>query len=428
MVKASSVLPNPFDKKSTLPELAKRIELMEGTLSLASLIKQCGESILVLLLLAFTFIYFFNIPSTIVTVLVGLEILGTLLSIYIKTSRLRAVFNVTTQRTAYSYRTLFIMTEYYTLLESVVATLLSLTALGIVYYSFTREIADFLTLNQSNINLNYLLFVFVIFRIVRGTLAFIRYYLIKTLKQTTNLAELNRDYLLVEKKLKFVSDIQGSGVIVVASLLLGVPPFLVIGIVGVLLLALFLSVVQISRIKNVDLNQTAIDPLIVQHPISVYKNEKILGSVFGIMRCASGFFDMLRPAGSASLGVGKSYYPENTLLVTNHRLLFIQILVTGGNNIVGDVDYAQQNFFFNRGELIKKGQQVLRTSTVPQLVKLATNDVLYTDIKTLTLKPFKLIVQKLNGETFSYGFMDPEHNTQLPRLLPSLLKEKLVVK
>lgn len=87
-----------------------------------------------------------------------------------------------------------------------------------------------------------------------------------------------------------------------------------------------MSVVEFNRIKKVAFTNTGIDASVVQHKIQVYPNEQVKLSVFGIMKNGSSSFSIL--------GVGKSYNPENTLVVTDKRLLFIQIPVSGGNAVV----------------------------------------------------------------------------------------------
>jgi len=127
------------------------------------------------------------------------------------------------------------------------------------------------------------------------------------------------------------------------------------------------------------------------------------------------------------LGSGKTYYPENTLLITNYRILLIQVPITGGNKIVGETDYVPQNFFFNRGELRQKGEELLKTNSLPQILKLATNDVLYNDIKTLTLKQTQIIIEKVSGEKLSYVFMDREYIDSLKQLFQLYLKERFII-
>ena len=145
------------------------------------------------------------------------------------------------------------------------------------------------------------------------------------------------------------------------------------------------------------------------------------------MKTVAGFKDIFKPFGMSVLGSGKTYYPENTLLITNYRILLIQVPITGGNKIVGETDYVPQNFFYNRGELSQKGEEVLKMNSLSQILKLATNDVLYNDIKTLTLKQTQIIIEKTAGEKLSYVFMDREYIDSLKQLFQLYLKEKFII-
>ena len=178
--------------------------------------------------------------------------------------------------------------------------------------------------------------------------------------------------------------------------------------------------------KNGENNK--IDESVVQHKIENYQDEKIIGSVFGIMKTATGFKDMLKPMGASFLGSGKTYFPENSLLITNYRLLMMQIPISGGNKIVGKTNYVSQNFFFNRGEIKQKGEQILKTNSLSQILKLATNDVLFRDIKTVTLKQTKIIIEKVTKEKFGYVCMDREYIEPLKKLLRVYLRDRFIEK
>jgi hypothetical protein len=189
------------------------------------------------------------------------------------------------------------------------------------------------------------------------------------------------------------------------------------------------TIIGYQRIKNTRFDNQGIDASSVQHKIEEYDDEQIAGWVIGIIKVAASFRDIFKPAGTLVLGSGKRYFPENTLLVTNYRLLFIQIPVSGGNKIVGDTDYVEQNFFFNRAEIRQKGEEILKTYSLSQILRLATNDILYRDIKTLTLKQnHQIIVEELAGQRISYSFWDKEYFDSLKRLFRFYLKERFVQK
>jgi len=381
------------------------------------------------LVLAFVLAVFFKISVPIIAILIGMEILITAIAGYIKVKKITAVYSIGTQDNAQSYRTILITSEYYELIKAVFGLATSIVSVSLIFALFSREISTFVIQNipiQSGL-LKYFILVFVIFRLFDFIVRFVRYGWIKNLKISDDLAQVNQEYQLIGKRLELIKFIPGMSVILLIIYLIGIPFLIPLIFGGFMLLMVILSIIELKRIKNISFEDKKIDTSIVQHPISEYQDEQISSSVFGIMKTAAGLKDVFKPFGMSVLGSGKTYYPENTLLITNYRILLIQVPITGGNKIVGETDYVPQNFFFNRGELRQKGEELLKTNSLPQILKLATNDVLYNDIKTLTLKQTQIIIEKVSGEKLSYVFMDREYIDSLKQLFQLYLKERFII-
>jgi hypothetical protein len=420
-----NTVPNPFSEQSTLSSLAKKGELLGEGLSFITIVK----NVIFLLALAFVLTVFFKISVSIIAILIGMEILITAIAGYIKVKKVKAVYSIGTQDNAQSYRTILITSEYYELIKAVFGLAASIVSVSLIFALFSREISNFVIQNipiQSGL-LKYFILVFVIFRLFDFIVRLVRYSWIKNLKISDDLAQVNQEYQLIGKKLELIKFIPGMSVILLILYLIGVPLFIPLIFGGFMLLMVVLSIIELKRIKNISFADKKIDTSVVQHPISEYQDEQISGSVFGIMKTAAGLKDIFKPFGMSVLGSGKTYYPENTLLITNYRILMVQVPITGGNKIVGETDYVPQNFFFNRGELRQKGEELLKANSLSQLLKLATNDVLYNDVKTLTLKQTQIIIEKLSGEKLSYVFMDREYIDSLKQLFSLYLKERFIV-
>ena len=387
------------------------------------------KNVIFLLVLAFVLAVFFKISVPIIAILIGMEILITAIAGYIKVKKITAVYSIGTQDNAQSYRTILITSEYYELIKAVFGLATSIVSVSLIFALFSREISTFVIQNipiQSGL-LKYFILVFVIFRLFDFIVRFVRYGWIKNLKISDDLAQVNQEYQLIGKRLELIKFIPGVSVILLIIYLIGIPFLIPLIFGGFMLLMVILSIIELKRIKNISFEDKKIDTSIVQHPISEYQDEQISSSVFGIMKTAAGLKDVFKPFGMSVLGSGKTYYPENTLLITNYRILLIQVPITGGNKIVGETDYVPQNFFFNRGELRQKGEELLKTNSLPQILKLATNDVLYNDIKTLTLKQTQIIIEKVSGEKLSYVFMDREYIDSLKQLFQLYLKERFII-
>jgi hypothetical protein len=249
--------------------------------------------------------------------------------------------------------------------------------------------------------------------------------LIKKIKESDELAEVNRQYVLMNKKLEILNIAPIAGVILMMMYVFSVPT-MIIGFVALfLILFVGFSVVEIVRINRVDLSTDKIDKTVVKHNISFIPDEKNEAAIFGILTTAVDMKGVFKVFGSSSLGVGKIYNPENTLLITNKRLLFIQVPLTGGNKIVDQTDYVTQNFLYNRGELREKGEQLLKEKTPQQLLEYATSDVVFSDIKTVTLEKAKIIIEKNNGEKFAYAYLDKEYLDILKVKFKEILGDRL---
>lgn len=420
-----NTIPNPFSEQSTLSGLTKKGELLGEGLSFTTIIK----NVVFLLILAFILVGYFKISASIVAILIGTEILITLIAGYIKIRKIKSIYAIGTLDNAKSYRNILITGEYYELIKAIFGVGANIISVALVFLLFSREITNFIIQNiplQAGL-LKYSILIFVVFRLFDFIVRLLRYSWIKNLKENDDLAQVNQEYQLIGKKLELIKFIPGMSVILLIIFLIGIPLYIPLIFGGFMLLMVVLSIVELQRIKNITFDNKQIDASVVQHAIAEYQDEQIAGSVFGIMKTAAGFKDVFKPFGMSVLGSGKTYYPENTLLVTNYRILLIQVPITGGNKIVGETDYVPQNFFFNRSELRQQGEELLKTNSLPQILKLATNDVSYNDIKILTLKQMQIIIEKTTGEKLSYVFMDREYIDSLKQLFSLYLKEKFIV-
>lgn len=417
-----SVVPNPFDKESKLSSVAQKGELVVEGLNLVALARSVIFLVGILVLAII-----FRFPLVAVILLVGSEIVVTAAVGLITIQKIKALRNISTSDNAEGYRNILITSEYYELIKTTISFIASIISVSLVLIIFSTEITTFF--NKQNIPVSAgqaLLFVFVVFRLLELIVVALKYYFVKNLKSGSDLAQINQQYQLINKKLELVKFVPVMSAFLLLFYVVGVP-FGVVAIFGCFMLVIvILSIIELFRISNVNFDNKQIDSSVVKHQIVEYQDEQIVGSVFGIKMTATSFMDIFKPTGASVMGSGKNFYPENTLLITNYRLLMIQVTITGGNKIVGQTDYVSQNFFFNRGELRVAGEAVMQ-NPLSEIVKLATNDVLYNDIKTLTLKQMQIVIEKLNGEKVGYMFMDREYMDLLAKLLPQYLGERFVV-
>jgi hypothetical protein len=412
-VKDSS--PIPFLQQSTLPGLARGAELARQSLRLTTIIKRQ----VMLLIAGLVLVLVVELPISIVAILVGSGLIVNTATALLTVSSVRSIHAIGTQDDAESYRRLLITSERYELLRVAISGAANVLTVAFLLLRFSRELSSLVPDNVAfpPRSLGYFLLAFVVFNSFDFVVRLMRYDWIRDLRKSEDLAELDRQYQLISKKLELMRFIPGAGVATLILFLIDIPYSIALGFAGFLLVLGVLSAIELQRIKSVTFGGGAQDTSEVQPAVVEYPEEQIAGSVFGIMREATRV---------SILGVGKPRFAENSLLITNRRLLLIEVPVTGGNTIVGGVDYGLLNFSLNRAAIRRKGEELLRTLPVARILGFATADILYRDIATLALKQTRIKIRKIDGEELGFVFVDTEYIEPLKKLFRTYLKDRFL--
>lgn len=419
------IIPNPFDQNTTLSGVAQKAEIIKEGVGFVNIFKK----IFVLLILGFILVSHLGVPKEVILLLVGGEILVRLFIGYTKIKEIKAVGSIDTKSGPKSYRQLLITNGYWEFLKSAVSLFGNGLSLLLVLIFFSKDIIDFLGYYSSILpsgmsvqlaSLRYFIFAFIIFRVFECLVKFVGYGWVKNIKETDDFAEMDREYLVIEKKLKLLTLVPIVVLILWVFYFFRVPYNVSLVFGGAMVLMIVLSFVSIKRVQNVDFRSKNKNNERVSPQLRHYANEKVVLAIFGIMKTSVRSFSVL--------GVGKTNCPENSLILTNTRLLMVEVPVSGGSAVVGDRQYTPDNFFFNRGEIRNKGEEILRTNTISKVLEITKNDVAYGDIKHLTLKNTKIVIEKFSGEKLSYFFMDKEYIAPLSKVLREYLQERFVEK
>lgn len=419
-------IPNPFDKTSTHAEIEKKGMLLKEKFSYGNLIKKLVFLCIAGLILTLAF----KFPPAIPLLFIGAEVLTTLISIFIKVNKIRDIKSVDTQSKAQSYRSVLVKETYWSLMTSITGVVLSGVAVTLSFTLFSTEVSELIAKAvslEATINPVYLKGAFFIF-FAAWALYFIvkliRYNLIKSLNQNTDdYAELNRDYRVIDEKIKMViATLVMSCLTIIFFKVKDIPNEIALIALGITLLVVVLSVISIIRLKRVQFQSEDTNQSDYQDKIEILKDEKVEGALYGIKRVGKG------SGGFSFLGTGKEKSPENALFITNNRLLLVQVPVAGGDKIVGDNSYVSKNFMFNRGEIRETGQQLIKKNSLGEILKFVKEEASYADIETVTLQKTKLVIKKKSGQKLSYFFMDREYIDMLDNLLQEYLKEKFITK
>lgn len=420
------IFSNPFSQESSLEHFDKQIAVLGEILS----IKGLPRKVISLLVLATLAVLYFKIPTPIVVIIFGVEILFLLISGYFKLEKAKSILKIDTQEGPKAYLTRLITSTKYNAKISTLGTLASIVSVSLVLTFFSEEISNFVLeifSYPTNI-LKLLLFIFIGFKLFKLLLELLKYQWVKNIQNKDDYAKINQDYQIIQKKLDLINLAVTMSCILLVLYLINIPFYIPLIFTGFLFILIVSSIIELRRIKGINL----VNPLKENNskkslPVKINKDEEIILPIFGIMKTSVDLKSALEPFGISFLGKGKVLSPENSLLITNKRLLFIQVPMTGGDNIVGETNYVVNNFFYNKKELLTNGEELLRTQSLPQILQLVKKEIPYEEIKTVILKENKLIIEKTSGEKFGYFFMEKEYLNVIKETLIQFLGDKLIV-
>lgn len=409
-------IPNPYDKDSNLNTLAAKSEITGEVFKLAGVFK----NLLFLVIFAFVISKYFGIPAQIIVVIFGLELILQLLFAVIKYSKIKALKQLINS----NLKSLILAREYYDMLQAGVG----LSAHFIVATLILFFYGNFLNSLNPVFSFKWLIYLFVIFNLVNLILKYIRYKMFQGIAENKNLAEINQQAAIIQKKLEMVNFFPWFFIFLLAFVIFciyfGACPMAILVLFifgGFALIMLALSIKEIKRISAVDLSAAGIaTPNQPKSKLKSYTDENVLGAIFGIMN--------LKTQTWSVLGAGKTTKPENSVIITSKRLLFVEVPVTGGANVVDDVAYNQTNFFFNRREIADKGMELLNGG-LPQLLNSVpvAYEIVYDNIKEMILNKLNFKITTFTGQKYSYLIMDKE-NIEKIKLLVEKFVNNIIVK
>ncbi len=148
-------------------------------------------------------------------------------------------------------------------------------------------------------------------------------------------------------------------------------------------------------------------------------SEKIIDAVYGIFKSAV--------TGQQTVGLGKLSFgtysnTENTIFVTDSRLLFVSVPVTGGGLMLGGLNVSLLQSSFNSKGIMGRGEE-MRNSMTPQAILESdkTNFELpfsmITSFKVRTFFGVGVTLEDSRGQKYVYAVCDKEALLRLAALL-----------
>lgn len=451
----SDILPNPFNKDSTLVGLQKKGLLLKQAAIIPSFIR----NIVFLLITAYFLIVSLSFEVLPVLLVIGYEIL---LSFTYVLFSLRVYKSINALQTPennsglYSW-SLTLKVAYYEAIKNAIKLIGSIgmiLLIRLVFHGLDKtpiNIPKFtipaLANTDNKINALNIIYLWVLLHLIGFFTTYLKYQLMKKIKMTDSFAENEKLYLLWKTKLEFITSIPLFSIFIFGIILLGVPVIVISPFIFIYLLIFYAMLRQLRGFQSFSYNQNSQpigEPEVVSwmKPIlehskedrnsnadrNVIQNEEIKTIIYGVLRVAADLKSFFRVTGGGSYGVGSTIDRENSMVITNHRFLLTEIPVTGGNTIVGDLSYTQQNIFFNRKEIREKGEIYFRSVQLSQLINDSVRNYLFTDIKKVTVDNCNVTLEFLNGDKYKCTYFDKEYRAALRETLTQCLAEKTIFK
>ncbi len=192
-----------------------------------------------------------------------------------------------------------------------------------------------------------------------------------------------------------------------------------ISIAIALVFAIFVSYVVVKR--RVSAVKKSFNIKEKSSPRSVVESdsdEKVLGAIFSITKSIGKSVTVL--------GSGENKYPENTIVFTNKRVLFVQVPVPGGSSVMentpfGRVDSAQMNILFNKSGIRRKGKELLSKGLSSFINNTEIKrEVLMRDIDSVKMGFFTLKIKTKDGKKYTYTPGDLKSRAETKKVISDI--------
>jgi hypothetical protein len=341
----------------------------------------------------------------------------------------------TNQPDAHVYAQAIFARESISVYQGLVSLLIGLVATIIAYISFIEPVMLAMTPYLTGLDHDPNIVVHIIFVLPLSIammmlgFRFLQYLLIhRKISFQDNIAEVERKYRIARKTMRKYYFLSVFPVMLGWVYLSRAPKEVMYFTLVFIFVAFFSQDREIKQLKKIPQNKpTTVDPE-TQHPISpVQPNERIIDAIYGIQFVVSSYGEMISVGFSEKvvMGVGKDYYPENTLIRTTDRLLFVQAPMPGGNAIIGQLNFPQQHANYNRGGIKKQAEQLMQQG-IEEVLKYTVKELFLSELDYITIRPHTLIMTMRSGKNLSYKNYDPAYKEQLKQIFGTFVDIKEV--
>ena len=418
-----------FSRDSSLPDLSQRAADIRAGLGHSWVLRH----VLLVAVTGILSVTVFGIPPGLTALFVGAELALAALAGLMEVARRRAVTEIAVSTGREGYQRILRASAYYDLVRSLYgeATAVALLIGAVVFFQGALSgtiggTAAAALPPLGTIRVSDLLLFFVACQFFWMASCWLRYRWIRSLPETGDFTELNRRYRVIERRERLVR-----GMPVVAAVLLalgmwhgifGIPWEIPLVAAGVSPFPLVIGAWVPGRLNRASPDrETPRAP--VHEPLREYRDESVSGAVFGIQKIATEAPD-IRALGRSARTARTKKDPENSLILTNRRLLFIQVPVEASPPSPKKTGAGREDCFSHLAEIREKGSEMLKARPLSEVVRHGTRDFAYGDIRQATLKGVVLGLEFNGGGKASYFFMDRAYAETLKNILPQHLGER----
>ena len=155
--------------------------------------------------------------------------------------------------------------------------------------------------------------------------------------------------------------------------------------------------------------------------IPKYK-DNLEASVYGVAR--TGFYSR----GYSLLGVGKSANFENTMFITDRRIILASIPIHREGKILGVADLSLMNSIFNKEGIRKKAKELIKGKEPQEIFdSYGKKQLDLSRIEKIEIKDFTMEIKILmdNGKKYKYGMLTKENLEKARKGIEKVAKEKI---
>ncbi|MFA5927084.1 MAG: hypothetical protein WCT32_02660 [Patescibacteria group bacterium] len=439
---------NPLDSNNTVGGLVKTAYSLEAGSSIVGQI--IWQSFYIFLVI------YFSAQLKITPILAIVAAICAGISLWIYYRSYKVIRTLPNENSLEGFQNIFILRELYKIQKSIADSPTSLIFWYLLILYFVQKSPGFEFVPHSVII--FLILIFAGNFLVDQTFGIIRYLQYKRhLPEAKNKAHVTQIAKLIDEKIGLVGYLITMPIFFALALLVarnianGVPGLatilastgslttIVIAIIvfaSTLVIMPVLSMVIIRRINSIDFSQfsdpvipVAVDssPVISKERRQIIDSEERLVSLYGIWNTHSYSVEVL--------GKGQRYDPENTLIITPHRLVFLKVPVFGAGVSMDGIDYTTEANIWGRADIRAKAEELVQSHTLDELVERDKDNFVLTYDKIKEAKLIKkgfinvprLEVHSIDGRSRAYCWLDKTYRGILESTLPKVLGDRAII-